>query len=167
MTAVGSWVTETKRKLDGRRMEFRCRAVALDHSRAVLLYRHPDAVVLGGVRLPAGTRSVGLFWTDRPYNVYHWVDAAGRTLVCYCNAATETRIGPSGVDWLDLEADVVITPDGRAEVLDLDLVPADLGAAHRRALDEALRQLSAGAAVLAEARAVTAAAGLPADSTLC
>ena len=167
MAAEGPWVIETKRKLDGRRLEFRCRAVARESARAVLLYRHPEALVLGGLRIPAGARSFGLFWTDRPYNVYHWVDGAGRTLVCYCNAATETEIHPRGVTWLDLEADALITPDGRATVLDLDEVPTDLRPAHRAALEEALRVLQGGPAVLAEAAAVTAAAGLPPGSTLC
>ena len=32
-----------------------------------------------GVDLPAGTVSFGHFWTDRFYNVYHWLDADRRT----------------------------------------------------------------------------------------
>jgi predicted RNA-binding protein associated with RNAse of E/G family len=159
------WVTETKRKLDGRRLAFRCRALELGARRAALLYRHPEAVVLGGLRLPAGTRCFGLFWTDRPYNVYHFVGAGDETLACYCNAAAETRIGPMGVEWLDLEADVLIAPDGAAQVLDLEEVPRDLRPDLRAALGEALRLLGDAGAVLAEARAVTCA--LPRRGSLC
>ncbi len=149
-------VEERKRKLDGRTLSYPCEALEMTTDFALLLYRLPQAVDLAGVCLPAGARSFGLYWSERPYNVYHWVDAAGRWLGDYCNAATETRLGPRAVEWLDLEADVFITPDGRVAVLDLDEVPADLSAPHRRALEEALAALAAPAALVREVAARTA-----------
>ena len=81
---------------------------------------------------------------------------AGTTLAAYCNVADETSITAAGIDWLDLEADVLITPDGHAAVLDLAEVPADLAPRHRAALDAALRELRDGPAVLSEAERAVA-----------
>jgi predicted RNA-binding protein associated with RNAse of E/G family len=144
-------VREVKRKLDGRVARFDCEALEVGAERAIVRYRPERDVVLGGLRLPAGTVSYGIFWRDRPYNVYLWVGPDGATLAAYCNVAAETRISAEAVDWLDLEADVLITPDGRAQVLDLEEVPGELAPPHRAALDAALARLRAGAAVLAEA----------------
>lgn len=148
-------IVELKRKLDGRVLRYECEALDVSARRAVTLYRTVQAVELGGVCIPAGSASFGLFWTDRPYNIYRWVDGAGATIACYCNVATETRITRTAVDWLDLEADVLVMPDARVRVLDLEEVPADLAPAYQAALAEALTRLSKGEAVLAEAERST------------
>lgn len=134
--AAGAWpeVEEIKRKLDGRTMRFACEGLEMKAPRAVLRYRLPATVDLHGVVLARGTVSYGLFWEDRPYNIYHWVDAHGRALAWYFNAAAETRIGGGAVVWLDLELDVLVTPDGLVRVLDEDQVPADLAPALSGAL---------------------------------
>ncbi len=149
-------IVEIKRKLDGRIQRFRCDALEVAAGRAVILYHIERGVTLGGLAIPAGASSYGLFWTDRPYNVYLWVDPAGTTLGAYCNVANDTAITADTIDWLDLEADVMITPDGRAEVLDLAEVPADLPRRHRAALDDALARLDDGPAVLDEAERAVA-----------
>ena len=77
-----------------------------------------------GVDLPAGTISFGHFWTDRFYNVYHWLDPDRRTLGFYFNIADRTRIGPAELTWRDLVIDVLATPGGRLELLDEDELPA-------------------------------------------
>ena len=68
-----------------------------------------------GVDLPAGTISFGHFWTDRLYNVYHWLDADRRTLGFYFNIADRTRIAEAELEWRDLVVDVLATPAGRLE----------------------------------------------------
>ena len=143
------WVEERKRKLDGRVLRYRCAGLSLRPGAAVLRYRAAGPVRLAGLELPAGAVSYGLYWRDRPYNIYHWVNGTGETLACYCNVATDTRIGPSAVDWLDLELDVLVTADGRVRLLDEDEVPADLPPRHRRALEAARAELADGARVLA------------------
>lgn len=149
-------VEERKRKLDGRVLRYRCVALQMSPERAVLLYRTVRPADVGGVHVPAGSVSYGVYWADRPYNVYHFVGAAGTTLAYYCNAATDTRIAADVVDWVDLEADVVITPDGRARVLDMELVPADLAPERRTALDRALSALGRVPEVVAEVETCTA-----------
>ncbi len=149
-------IVEIKRKLDGRMQRFTCEALEVGGERAIVLYRVPRGVTLGELTIPSGSWSYGLFWADRPYNVYLWVDPAGATLGAYCNVATDTSIAAGTIDWLDLEADVLVTPDGRAQVLDLAEVPAELAPRHRAALDDALARLRHGPAVLAEAEGVVA-----------
>lgn len=149
------FVEERKRKLDGRIFRYCCQALEVQPMRAVLLYRMERALDLGGLCIPADAVSYGIYWTGRPYNVYKWVNRHGETLAYYCNAATETRIGDDAVDWLDLEADVLITPDGHVRVLDLDEVPTDLSGEHRRALEAALVALKDAPLVVAEVEACT------------
>lgn len=144
---------ERKRKLDGRVLRYDCEALEVTPEHAVVLYRMTKGLEVAGVAIPAGTLSYGLYWRDRPYNVYRWVGAAGSVLAYYCNVATETRITPDVVDWLDLEVDVLITPDGRARVLDEDELPEDLATSYRQALDEALLRLRDPRGVVAEVEA--------------
>ncbi len=143
-------VEERKRKLDGRTLRYRCEALELSPQRAVLLYRTTHDVDLAGVGIPAGTLSYGVYWAERPFNVYRWVDGSGTVIAHYFNVATDTRLSAEAVDWLDLEVDVLFTPDGHVRVLDEEEVPADLAPAHRAALATALARLSDPSGVVAE-----------------
>jgi predicted RNA-binding protein associated with RNAse of E/G family len=151
----GPAVEERKRKLDGRVLRYPCVGLEVAPERAVLGHVLTRTVELHGILLPAGTCTYGVFWSARPYNVYQWVDPGGVTLALYCNAATDTRIGPEAVEWLDLEVDVLLTPDGRVRVVDEHEVPTDLAPEHRRALRAALGLLRAAEAVAAEVEAIT------------
>src|SRR5689334_7525097 len=113
-------IVEVKEKLSGERHEFASDLLALETDEAVSLYTLPRDGRLGDVALVAGTRCLGHFWTTRPYNVYHAVDAAGQTLVFYINLSDRTVITPEMIHWRDLIVDVLITPDGRCRVLDED-----------------------------------------------
>jgi protein associated with RNAse G/E len=131
-------IVEVKRTLDGKVIEYPAEALVVEDRRAVLLYRiEADEVIAGGrVTLPAGTLSFGYFWADRPYNVYHFVDA-GETLVYYVNVGLLRSIGDSEVVWDDYAVDVLASADGTAEVLDEDEVP--------EATPQAIRTFIAGA----------------------
>jgi len=152
-------IVEIKRTLDGREKRFDCRLLALapDHRHAAVLWVAPEAMHVHGVDLPAGTVSVGHFWTDRPYNVYHWLDRAGETLGYYFNVCDETRITAATIEWRDLIIDVLAIPavsaasNWRLDVLDEDELPAELPPgilAHIAAGKDAI--LGVPAAVMAE-----------------
>jgi hypothetical protein len=121
-------ILEIKRTLDGREKRFDCRLLALapDQRHAAVLWIAPEPMHVHGVDLPAGTVSVGHFWTDRHYNVYHWLDRAGQTLGYYFNICDETRITAGVIEWRDLVVDVLAIPGARLDVLDEDELPADL-----------------------------------------
>ena len=99
--------------------------------------------------LRKGTVTVGHFWTDRPYNVYHWLDG-GRTIALYVNIATDTTIEPGIVAYRDLVVDVLIRPSGAIEILDEDELPPTIEPRDRLSIAKALETC------VTEARRLTA-----------
>ena len=124
-------ITEIKRTLTGSVQAFRCVAVEMTASRAVLLHTLTGPRRLGSLELTAGTVTVAYYWIDRPYNVYHWLSPQGDTIACYFNVSGPVRIEDRRVEWQDLEVDVLVTPDLKVQVLDEDRLPPDLPAARR------------------------------------
>ena len=87
--------------------------------------------------LRKGTVTVGHFWTDRPYNVYHWLDGA-KTVALYVNIATDTTIDSTAIGYRDLVVDVIIRPSGAIEVLDEEDLPPSIEPRYRLAIAKAL-----------------------------
>jgi len=136
-------ITERKTRLDGSVAEFACEALAVEPGRrAVLRYLVDREWPIAGtaLRVPVGTVTIGHFWSDRPYNVYHWV-VDGRTLAYYCNVAADTVISADAVRYLDLAVDVLLRPSGAIEILDEEELPPDLAPAHRLVIAKALEAL--------------------------
>ncbi|HEV3031006.1 MAG TPA: DUF402 domain-containing protein [Polyangia bacterium] len=149
-------IVEVKRTLAGVETRFECRVLARSTTHLAVLWIAPGAMRVHGVDLPAGTVSVGHFWTDRPYNVYHWLRSDQTTLGYYFNLADGTSWRAERLDWRDLTVDVLATPDGRLDVVDEDELPAELddeARAHIEAGKAAL--LGATSAVLAEVEAAS------------
>lgn len=122
-------IKEVKITLTGQRLEYPCLLLERSVSHAVLLYSLRHASHVSDVTLPHGTVSYGYYWTDRPYNVYHWVAHDGRTVAYYVNVADHVMIRDDAVEWHDLAVDLLFTPDGRVQILDEDElhnVPAEV-----------------------------------------
>lgn len=138
-------ITEVKTTLAGRTDRFFCDVAERSGRHVVVVYRVPKDREVHGVWLPEGTVTVGYFWQDRPYNLYHWIGPDGRTLAYYFNIGDVTRYDGDTVEWRDLAVDILATPDGPVQVLDEDELPADLDPATRRyveaALDEVVQNL--------------------------
>ncbi|MBU6424611.1 MAG: DUF402 domain-containing protein [Chloroflexota bacterium] len=129
--------------MDGSVVEFECvPSLVRPGSRAVIRYLIQKKRALEGTSLvlPAGTLTIGHFWVDRPYNVYHWLDG-GRTLAYYCSIARDTTVAEDEVAYTDLVVDVLLDPAGGATVLDEDELPPDLAVDDRRTIARALDQL--------------------------
>ena len=139
-------VIERKTRLDGTVEEFVCEVLLLEPGRrAVLRYvLDRDWHVAGTILIPRGTSTVSHYWTDRPYNVYHWVNG-GRTLAHYVNIADRTTIEPGLVAYRDLVVDVLVRPGGAIEILDEDELPTDLEPAARKSIADALEVVITGA----------------------
>jgi predicted RNA-binding protein associated with RNAse of E/G family len=136
-------ITERKTRLDGSVSEYACEPLLIEAGRrAALRYVIQRGASIGGgaLVLEPGTVTVGHYWTDRPYNVYHWL-AGGRTVAYYCNVATETTIAPELVAYTDLVVDVLLRPSGETLVLDEDELPDDLAPPHRLVIAKALEAL--------------------------
>lgn len=133
-------IIERKTRLDGSSVEFACVPLAVVPGRSAVLGYAVDRewTVAGGViTVPKGARTVGHFWVDRPYNVYHWL-VDGRTLAYYVNVSGPPEITADAVGWLDLAVDILVRPDASFLVLDEDEVPPDLDPVHRRTIARAL-----------------------------
>lgn len=135
-------IIERKTRLDGSVEDYACDVLLLEPARrAILRYTLDRPWVIGGeLRLEPGTVTIGHYWVDRPYNIYHWL-AGGRTVAYYANAATGTVIAPELVAYTDLVVDVLLRPSGAASVLDEDELPDDLAPAHRASIARALEAL--------------------------
>ena len=131
-------IVEVKRKLSGSENRFNCALLHRDGTHVVVLFVARAAMHVHGVDLPAGTVTFGHFWTDRPYNVYHWLDqSSGATIGTYVNVSDRTRIDDDVLEWRDLDVDVLLMPDGRLTVLDEHEVPVDAPVALRTYIEEA------------------------------
>jgi len=136
---------ERKTRLDGSVAEFVCAPLVIEPGRRAVLRYVTDrewAIAGTAVRVPPGTVTIGHYWVDRPYNVYHWI-SGGRTLGYYCNVATATTVEPDLVAYTDLTVDVLIEPSGAVTVLDEDELPPDLVPGYRLAIALALETLAA------------------------
>jgi predicted RNA-binding protein associated with RNAse of E/G family len=139
-------ITEVKETLAGTRKTFQCHVIDRQPGSLVVLFVSKAPVRVHDVDLPAGTVTFGYFWTDRGFNVYHWMSPAGLTFAFYVNLAEGTRIEDT-LHWRDLTVDILITPAGQAVVLDEDEIPLALDSATRarieRTRDDVLARASA------------------------
>ena len=119
-------ILEIKRTPAGAEKHFECARLHLDGPHVVLLFVATTPMRVHGVALPAGTVTFGHFWSDRAYNVYHWLDpVTGLSLGVYVNLSAETRLSGDRLEWLDLIVDVLAVPGQAPRVLDEDEIPAD------------------------------------------
>ena len=133
-------ITERKTRLDGSVVEYVCEPlVVVEGRRALVRYvTERDRPIEGtDLVLRKGTVTVGHFWADRPYSVYHWLDG-GRTVALYVNVATDTTITAAAIDYRDLVVDVIIRPSGAIEILDEDELPPSIEPRYRLAIAKAI-----------------------------
>jgi predicted RNA-binding protein associated with RNAse of E/G family len=133
-------ITERKTRLDGSLIEYACEPLVVEEGRRALVryVTERDRPLEGtDLVLRKGTVTVGHFWTDRPYNVYHWLDR-GKTVALYVSIATDTTITAAAIDYRDLVVDVLIRPSGALEILDEDELPPTIEPRDRLAIAKAL-----------------------------
>ena len=153
---------EVKRTLDGNVVEYPGEPLLVEPGvRAVLLCRIDEREVVAGGRitLEPGTLSVGHFWCERPYNVYHWL-WADKTLLHYINVGRFVSLTDDALVWDDYAVDILVYPDGTVDVIDEDEIPVALAADTRTFIHEAT------AAVLDDLEAIVAAVSVETPSLL-
>ena len=135
---------EEKRYPDGRRNRFRARVLLLRPAHGVLHFVSDRAYDLGGIYLPRRTVTFGLFWEDRPYNLYAWMApdlSAPRAL--YFNICDQATLSAQRFEWRDLWVDILITPHAALQVLDRHEIPATAPPPLRAAIDAAVGRVLA------------------------
>lgn len=139
-------IIERKTRLDGSVSEYRCEPLSLEvDRRAVLRYTIDREWVIAdtGIVLHSGQITIAHYWSDRPYNVYHWLDGA-QTIAYYCNVASDTIIREDVVAYTDLVVDVLLRPSGETIVLDEEELPPDLAPSRRIHIARALESIASG-----------------------
>lgn len=128
-------IVETKHTLAGATKVFRCRLVERGNADAVVLFVSDRIMQVDSLRLPAGTVTLGYFWTQRPYNVYHWLTPSGAPVGLYVNLCDRVEISAGALDWRDLVLDVLLLPSEPPRVLDRDELPATLDSCLRQHIE--------------------------------
>ena len=148
-------VTVNSRKFDGTiNRTWDCRPVEITLSSLVLVGRfardvdHPD---LG--KIAAGTTSCEFFWPYCWYNVFRFHEPDGSIRNFYYNISMPFLFENDQLDYIDLDIDVIVWPDGTFKVLDIEefqqnsLVynyPADVIENAERTLDELTAAIRSG-----------------------
>ncbi len=70
--------------------------------------------------IAAGTISHEKFWLSRWYNVFRFEEPKGALRNHYINISMPPTFDGSTIEFVDLDIDVVVWPDGRVLTLDLD-----------------------------------------------
>lgn len=80
-----------------------------------------EAVPVGEIVLRRGDRFVETFYFDRWYNIFEIHAAEGDQLKAYyCNIGHPSVLSNGIVSYRDLAIDLLVTPNGRQTVLDMD-----------------------------------------------
>jgi len=119
---TGDEIKVNARKYDGRiRRTWAGGLVSANEDLITLLARFSETHFhndLGTIH--AGTISLEYFWLDRWYNVFQFREPDGTPKAIYANIAMPATYDGSVIDYVDLDIDVILWPNGRVDVLDRD-----------------------------------------------
>lgn len=101
------------------------------HWKAAIVSRYVDSLIAVGRfefevihddlgLIKEGTVSFEHFWFDRWYNIFRFHEPDGSLRNYYCNVAMPFKLEGEILEFVDLDIDVVVWPDGRIVVLDRD-----------------------------------------------
>jgi uncharacterized protein len=77
--------------------------------------KHPH---LGTIEI--GTISTEYFWMDRWYSVFRFQRPSGELRNFYCNVNVPPKFDGAVLDYIDLDIDLIVWPNGRVVTLDED-----------------------------------------------
>ena len=70
--------------------------------------------------------SYEFYWLDRWYNVFRFHEPDGQLRNYYCNISLPPRFESSLLEYVDLDIDLLVWPDGNVEVLDREEFQANV-----------------------------------------
>lgn len=151
---------ERKIRLSGEEISYECELLSLGERHGIVRYVIDADRSVDGVRLPAGTVTLALYFADRPYNLYYWIapraaaagakpgaetsgraadrstigehDPWSRDIAYYFNIADPVELSKESIAYRDLVVDVLVLPDGSTRVLDEAELPENLDPGLRR-----------------------------------
>lgn len=119
---AGTDITVNSRKFDNSiRRSWKCGLIERDGPLLVFLgefefaVEHPD---LGHIK--RGTISYEYYWRDRWYNIFRFHEPDGELRNWYCNVNMPPSFDNGVLDYVDLDIDILVWPDGELRILDED-----------------------------------------------
>jgi uncharacterized protein len=118
----GSVITVNSRKHDGSiQRQWQCDLISAIDNEIVLKGEFSSTIEHAALGIIArGTVSYEYFWTDRWYNVFRFHGPTGELRNYYCNISAPPTISADVLDYIDLDIDVVVWPNGSHQILDLE-----------------------------------------------
>ena len=115
-------VTVNSRKFDLKvRKSWKCHLIEQADSLVRLVGEFDSDVSHAGLgSIARGTISEEYYWLDRWYNVFRFSEPDGSFRNFYCNIAMPAKFENGILDYVDLDIDVIVWPDGSVETLDED-----------------------------------------------
>ncbi len=116
-----SLITEHKRDINGKLVQFECSSVLLNGERAILQYiwLREKPYRDGPVYLPAGAiHTDAFYWSDRNYLIYRLTSQDGKLYGHRIDVCEDVVITNDSIHWQDLVLDFWIDPKGIIHVLD-------------------------------------------------
>jgi len=115
-------ITVNARKYDlNVRKSWNCRLVEQSDPLIALIGEFDSDVSHAGLgSIARGTISEEFYWLDRWYNVFRFSEPDGSFRNFYCNITMPPTFENGVLDYVDLDIDVIVWPDGRVETLDED-----------------------------------------------
>ncbi|MHB1909027.1 MAG: DUF402 domain-containing protein [Nitrososphaerales archaeon] len=132
---------EIKNTYFGEKKEFNCTLVSKTKDELVIIFQISEAMRFLETNFPSRSKSFGYYWKEKNYNIYHWKDINGTTLLFYFNISKNTQILEDSVTWQDLIVDLVVYPDGKKVVLDQEEIPNDMSKEDKLIVEKTLKEI--------------------------
>ena len=115
-------ITVNSRKYDLKvRKSWSCRLVERADPLFVLVGEFDSDVSHAGLgSISRGTISEEFYWLDRWYNIFRFSEPDGSFRNFYCNITMPPKFKNGVLDYVDLDIDLILWPDGRVDTLDED-----------------------------------------------
>lgn len=115
-------VTVVSRKYDSSvRRTWKCGLVSQKTGLLVFVGVFNDTIFHSHLgQISKGTVSFEYYWLERWYNVFCFHEPDGRLRNFYCNISMPPKFDGKTLDYVDLDIDLIVWPDGRIKTLDED-----------------------------------------------
>jgi protein associated with RNAse G/E len=103
------------------RRSWKCHLIAQNDPALVFVGKFEATVEHSDLgRIEKGTVSYEYYWLDRWYNIFSFFNPDQTFRNFYCNINMPPTLGNGVLDYVDLDIDLLVWPDYRTQVLDMD-----------------------------------------------
>lgn len=109
-----------ERGVEKRRYSGRILSINVNYVLIEAFFNYPD-LPFHGITMQTGDLFLEMYYLDRWYNIFEMYDAnGGRLKGWYCNVTLPAELDGGVLTYRDLALDLLVFPDGRQIILDVD-----------------------------------------------